>query len=94
MVLTKIQLMRMFCLPQWPKSEYKASAPVVHKNTALKIKIPEGWSCIKSMANNGFKHSKIDGNWSNAIKPNKPSIENQINITGPKKRPTHLVPKR
>ena len=48
--LANIQDIRIFLRPQWPRSLYNASAPVVHKNTAPNSQKPEGYSDKKSMA--------------------------------------------
>ena len=59
MTLTNAQLVRMLLIPQWPKSEYKASAPVVQRNTAPKIKNHSGLLVSKRMACKGLKACRI-----------------------------------
>ncbi|MDZ7648078.1 MAG: hypothetical protein U5K54_13375 [Cytophagales bacterium] len=43
-IFTNPQPILIFAFPQCPKSEYIASAPVVHKKTAPKIQKPPGYS--------------------------------------------------
>ena len=88
--------MRIFSLPQWPKSEYKASAPVVHKNTAPNVQkpaVPAWWVVSNSQAYTGDNALKIDQSWAIQINPVKPNMENHNNMIGPKSFPTTFVPK-
>ena len=59
---TANQAMRMGCLPKWPMSAYKASAPVTHNTTAPKMmKVVPGSFHMKRIAWCGLMAHKIIG---------------------------------
>ena len=82
----------MFLRPQWPRSEYKASAPVVHRNTAPSSQKPLGYTVSSLMAHSGLRAWSTAGWCRIWTKPKVPMVLNHRNMMGPNAAPTTLVP--
>jgi len=82
-------------LPKWPRSAYRASAPVNASTMAPSTtNMCQPWACMKASASSGLSAARIAGCRAISTMPVPPSTRNQRAMMGPNSLPTTPVPKR